>query len=370
MSTQQHTEIRPTMASLSPPRSPRMLAPTSTPPPSKQRMQRPTPLEIDRPSGAPSTPPPLSPACAQTPVSPPPIKSSIAGTTGNLLNTIVGSGIVGIPYALSQSGLVAGVFLLVIAGVMTTRSLVMLIESARRVHAESYESLAASAFPSWGSAAPRTVSAGLLVLAYGAMVSYMIVVKDTIPPLMGISMENVAARAAVLVIAGASVMLPLSLQRDMASLAATSAMSCVADAIMVVLVAIIAPIPSSVTAAGGFSEVLHHSTVRPSTLFIGLGVISFAFVCQHSSFIMAESLDNPTQKRWGRVAQMALGGATAMCGLMGVCGYLGFLDDTQGNILNNFGGDDGLIESMSDMAIAIARFMLALTMFATVRGCI
>jgi len=48
-----------------------------------------------------------------------------------------------------------------------------------------------------------------------------------------------------------------------------------------------------------------------------------------------------------------------------VCGYLGFLDDTQGNILNNFGGDDGLIESMSDMAIAIARFMLALTMFAT-----
>eukprot|EP00588_Corethron_pennatum_P006076 CAMPEP_0194295916 /NCGR_PEP_ID=MMETSP0169-20130528/54705_1 /TAXON_ID=218684 /ORGANISM="Corethron pennatum, Strain L29A3" /LENGTH=100 /DNA_ID=CAMNT_0039045211 /DNA_START=93 /DNA_END=391 /DNA_ORIENTATION=- len=100
------------MASLSPQRYPSMLAPASTPPPSRQHRQRPTPLEIDRPSEAPSTPPPLTSACAQMPLSPPPVKSSIAGTTGNLLNTIVGSGIVGIPYALSQSGLVAGVFLL------------------------------------------------------------------------------------------------------------------------------------------------------------------------------------------------------------------------------------------------------------------
>jgi hypothetical protein len=39
-------------------------------------------------------------------------KSDIRGASSNLVNSIVGAGIVGIPYALNQSGLVAGVLLL------------------------------------------------------------------------------------------------------------------------------------------------------------------------------------------------------------------------------------------------------------------
>ena len=40
-------------------------------------------------------------------------KSDIAGACSNLVNSIVGAGIIGIPFALKQSGLVAGVILLV-----------------------------------------------------------------------------------------------------------------------------------------------------------------------------------------------------------------------------------------------------------------
>src|SRR5690606_12052327 len=39
---------------------------------------------------------------------------------------------------------------------------------------------------------------------------------------------------------------------------------------------------------------------RP-TFFAGLGTISFAFICQHSSFMIYRSLQNPTLPRWQRV---------------------------------------------------------------------
>ena len=47
------------------------------------------------------------------------IKSGIFGTSSNLVNSIVGAGIIGIPYAFKQSGLVAGVFLLILVAYMT-----------------------------------------------------------------------------------------------------------------------------------------------------------------------------------------------------------------------------------------------------------
>jgi len=46
-------------------------------------------------------------------------KSGIAGACSNLINSIVGAGIIGIPFALDQSGLVAGVCLLILVSYFT-----------------------------------------------------------------------------------------------------------------------------------------------------------------------------------------------------------------------------------------------------------
>jgi len=42
-----------------------------------------------------------------------------------------------------------------------------------------------------------------------------------------------------------------------------------------------------------------------------------------------------------------------MCGLLGLFGYLGFLDETEGDILNNFAQSGGRI-------VSFARFLLAM----------
>ena len=153
------------------------------------------------------------------------------------------------------------------------------------------------------------------------------------------------------------------MQRDMAALAKTSIVSVCFDLIMVVIVVIISPVRQSVAANGGLISVVQHSTMHWDTFFVGVGVLSFAFVCQHASFIIAGSLDRPTKQRWG----MVTGNALAFCGclavLCGTIGYLGFMDQTDGNILNNLGeGPYGSDERTQKLAM-LARGLMCTCMF-------
>lgn len=58
----------------------------------------------------------------RTALSLPKKKSSILGASSNLVNSIVGAGIIGIPYALRMSGLWAGVVLLILVAALTGES--------------------------------------------------------------------------------------------------------------------------------------------------------------------------------------------------------------------------------------------------------
>lgn len=60
-------------------------------------------------------------------------KAGLMGTASNLVNAIVGCGIVGVPYAVQRSGFVAGVFLIVFVAVVTEKSLRLLVNTAKHV---------------------------------------------------------------------------------------------------------------------------------------------------------------------------------------------------------------------------------------------
>jgi Transmembrane amino acid transporter protein len=66
-----------------------------------------------------------APSVAGT-ISTPQKKSGIFGASSNLVNSIVGAGIIGIPYALKQSGLVTGVLLLLLVAYLTGKRTKML----------------------------------------------------------------------------------------------------------------------------------------------------------------------------------------------------------------------------------------------------
>ena len=254
-------------------------------------------------------------------------KSTILGCSSNLITAIVGSGIVGLPFAIKQAGFVAGIFLVCLCAVLTDKSLRLLIETAKHVHVPTYEMTAEAAF---GKVGFCFVAGAMFVNAYGAMLSYLMIVKDTFSSIFGVDPHDLPMRRAILFIISITIMVPLSSQRDMADLAKTSKVNVLFDILMVFIVLFSAPISESWQTFDWKDSVIHFDTI-----FVGIGVLSFAFVCQHASFVIAGSLEQPTKERWATVTRSALTVSATLSLLLGTCGFIAYGEDTQGNILNN-----------------------------------
>jgi sodium-coupled neutral amino acid transporter 11 len=178
--------------------------------------------------------------------------------------------------------------------------------------------------------------------------------------LVGLDEADESMRRAAMVIATLVVALPLSSQRDMADLAKTSRFSVIFYFAIVLFIATCSPISASVQSNGGWEKIVTQTMVRPQTFFSGFGVLTFAFVCQHSAFILAGSLERPTKQRWAAVAHFSLAISGALAVICGVAGYLAFLDETDGNILNNMKTiQDPLMTQLN----RIAQGMLLVCMF-------
>lgn len=93
--------------------------------------------------------------------------------------------------------------------------------------------------------------------------------------------------------------------------------------------------------------------VRP-TIFAGFGAISFGFVCQHSSFLVYRSMSKRGVERWTYVTKWSVCIALVMGMTLALGGYWNFVDQTEGNILNNF--------STEHKPASVARGFLAVTM--------
>jgi len=205
-----------------------------------------------------------------------------------------------------------------------------------------------------------------LVVPISAVISYLLIIKQSLgtlifgddEALLAAGQDPVLLKRAVLIVVSLAVALPLSCKRDMADLAQTSKLNVFIDTTLVALVAYNAPFvhgPAPIVDPDGTVHEKHYNMwIHMDTIFVGLGVLSFAFVCQHSAFIIAGSLDNPTIKRWSKVTGGALSLCAALALFCGITGYLGYREKTQGNILEN-------LDSQS-LSANIARGMLGTTM--------
>lgn len=129
-------------------------------------------------------------------------KTGVFGASSNLVNAIVGAGIIGIPFAVEQSGLVVGVGLLILVSWMTSKSLRMIVELAS-YHPKlagkgvlTFEDLIKIPFGEFGK---NALLVSMFLFAYGAMVAYLIIIKDSIPTIIGWG-DTVLQRNTVMII--------------------------------------------------------------------------------------------------------------------------------------------------------------------------
>lgn len=279
------------------------------------------------------------------------------GTIFNFVNTIVGAGIIGLPFAIYQCGFWTGLTLLGCAALLIDQSSVMLVVSGERAGKLNYEELMGLMFGKAGYNA-FCFFAGLM--ATGAMIAYLIIIGDTVPEAllgMGVSSNNIFTdRQATIGLLSFFIVLPLASLRDMHNMAFVSFLSVVCVGFIVLIVLFAAPGESENDTNIHRDETF---TVIRSTVFAGFGAISFAFVCQSSTFILYRSLKSHrrTLEYWTSITHAALLMAWGLSASLALIGYLSFVDTTEADILNNFSTDNG--------AANAARIFLAITMLFT-----
>jgi amino acid permease len=271
---------------------------------------------------------PLTPQEIRVVGSRPEGSSSVYKASFNFINSIVGAGIIGMPFAMGECGLVGGTILMVCVAVLVGRSVTMLIECGVREGHLDYEDLAMHLL---GKAGYYSALMSMFLFAFGAQVAYLIIIGDTIPMLTNANREIVIGMVALFVV------LPLCLLKDMSHLSYTSLAAILFDLIIILIVVSVAPdaarrqdISPSLTDGTG---TLAYFSPR---LFAGIGTLSFAFVCMHNSFIVYRSLRDRTEQNWRKVAYGSVAFCLCIAMTFGLSGYLAFGNQVQGDVLNNF----------------------------------
>jgi sodium-coupled neutral amino acid transporter 11 len=176
----------------------------------------------------------------------------------------------------------------------------------------------------------------MLLFAYGAMLAYFVIIGDTVPVALDYFMGDGAApsRNVVIVVAAVVPILPLSLMRNLSSLSYTSLLSITADVLLVLFIVLRGP--SAAKEEDTQFQADQDINIFEYQLFEGIGTMSFAFVCQHNTFIVYNSMRNANLKRWRKVSHSSVFTSFILCLIMGLGGFLSFGSYTEGDVLNNF----------------------------------
>ncbi|KAF9326340.1 hypothetical protein BG006_010210 [Podila minutissima] len=277
----------------------------------------------------------------------------------NMANSIIGAGIIGLPFAFQEAGLGMGIFLLCALTWIVDWTVGLLVHSGKLSGRNTYQDLLMFGFGKPGLIA---ISMFQFVFAFGAMCAYTVIVGDTLPHVLqalipGIEtwpvLGMVARRSFVITFCTVLISFPLSLYRDISKLAKTSAIAMLA--LVVIIIAVVIEGPRAPMEIRGDPDAVW-TFARPG-FFQSIGVISFAFVCHHNSFLIFGALQKPTMNRVKMVTHMSMAVSLLACLILALSGFLAFSDKTQGNILNNFPSDNFIIN--------IARFCFGVNMFTT-----
>ena len=108
-------------------------------------------------------------------------KTGISGCVFNYTNSIIGAGIIGLPYALSLSGYWFGIILLIFVAFLIDYGVRNLVECGVKYNKKDYELIVEYLY---GKTGYYIVTIFMFLFAYGAMIAYHIVIGDTMTPII------------------------------------------------------------------------------------------------------------------------------------------------------------------------------------------
>ncbi|KAF4093547.1 hypothetical protein AMELA_G00003190 [Ameiurus melas] len=293
-------------------------------------------------------------------------KTSFGMSVFNLGNAIMGSGILGLAYAMANTGVVMFLFLLTAVAFLSAYSIHLLLKASGVVGIRAYEQLGFRAFGT-----PGKMAAGIAITLQniGAMSSYLYIVKYEFPLVIQAFLKVDTPSGEwylngnyLVVIVSVCIILPLALMKQLGYLGYTSgfSLSCMVFFLISVIYKkfqVSCPFTdfsfANRTAALNISGVLiEHSGVSmtpeddpscaPRMFNINtqtaytIPILAFAFVCHPEVLPIYTELRNPTKKKMQYVSNISITVMYVMYFLAALFGYLTFYDKVEAELLHTY----------------------------------
>ncbi|KAM9327715.1 sodium-coupled neutral amino acid symporter 2-like [Pholidichthys leucotaenia] len=316
----------------------------------------------------------MTPAAATTldypmkkfPVGRPRDNASFGMSVFNLSNTIMGSGILGLSFAMANTGNSPCLILLTSVSILSLYSVHLMLKTANEAGALVYEQLGHKAF---GVPGKLAASCSITMLNIGAMLSYLYIVKYELPVViqafLGTNNGEWYTNGDYLVLlVTVVIMLPLSLLRNLGYLGYSSGLSLLCMVFFVIVVIIKAfqipcPLPVDEDSLNETSTVVVHNIsinvnktavhnsediCRPkyfvfnSQTVYTVPILTFAFVCHPAILPLYEELKDRSRRRMQGVANVSFLAMLIMYLLAALFGYLTFNINVEPELLHTYSG--------------------------------
>ncbi|XP_068183828.1 sodium-coupled neutral amino acid transporter 5b [Antennarius striatus] len=274
----------------------------------------------------------------------------------NLSNAIMGSGILGLSYAMSNTGIILFLTLLTCIACLSCYSIHLLLRSAGVVGIRAYEQLGLRAFGQ-----PGKIVAAIIITLHniGAMSSYLFIVKSELPLVIQAFLGHTSSSDDwfmngnyLIIIVTLCIILPLTLMKHLGYLGYTSgfSLSCMVFFLSAVIYKkfnIACPLEVFGNHSVNHTVILEDScsakffTINQETAY-AIPILAFAFVCHPEVLPIYTELSNPTKRRMQTVGNVSILGMFIMYFFTAVFGYLTFYENTEAELLHTYSQVDPL----------------------------
>ncbi|XP_013888495.1 sodium-coupled neutral amino acid transporter 3 isoform X1 [Austrofundulus limnaeus] len=276
-------------------------------------------------------------------------KTSFGMSVFNLSNAIMGSGILGLSYAMSNTGIVLFLILLTCIACLSCYSIHLLLRSAGVIGIRAYEQLGLRAFGQ-----PGKILAAIVITLHniGAMSSYLFIVKYELPLVIQAFLGLTSASEDwfmngnyLIIIVTICIILPLATMKHLGYLGYTSgfSLSCMVFFLSAVIYKkfnISCPLEtygnhSVSTVTSDDTCTPKYFTVNQETAYT-IPILAFAFVCHPEVLPIYTELRNPTKRRMQNIGNVSILGMFTMYFFTAIFGYLTFFGYTEAELLHTY----------------------------------
>lgn len=266
----------------------------------------------------------------------------------NLTSTILGSGVLALPYAFSRTGYGLGAILIVFSAFTSYFSLHLLgLCGVKTGIPSSFYTVTDASVPSL----TFLVDVSVITLCIGTAISYMIVIGGLMPQVMeefGSQHGDISRRRELWILIGFCIVFPLCCPRKLEALRFTSAMCVCFVCLLTVLVLLYAVgLPDLDPCAGSNSTtnvdgVTDECVGERSVWFADLdtlrvfSIFIFAFSCQTNIYSVTNEIRRPSTRRYRSVMIGAVVLTTVLYTTVALAGYSTYGHNVQSNVLQSY----------------------------------